>query len=70
MPGLSHALVPAQESKVVVWAFTSACQPALEQMPTIEKGLFLGPKKSRKIKHANTGLPSRCACVIAHPDRM
>ena len=24
----------------------------------IQKGLFLGPKKSRKIRHANTGLPS------------
>ena len=27
-------------------------------LPVIQKGLFLGPKKSRKIRHANTGLPS------------
>ena len=35
--------------EVVVWtAFTSACH---------QKGLFLGPKKARKIRDANTGLP-------------
>ena len=49
MPGLSHALVPAQESKR--W---------LLLLPVIQKGLFLGPKKSRKIRRANTGLPSTC----------
>ena len=27
-------------------------------LPVIQKGLFLGPKKSRKIRHANTDLPS------------
>ena len=52
MPGLSHALVPAQESKR--WSFGR-----LLLLPVIQKGLFLGPKKSRKIRHANTGLPSR-----------
>ena len=51
MPGLSHALVPAQESKR--WSFGR-----LLLLPVIQKGLFLGPKKSRKIRHANTGLPS------------
>ena len=51
MPGLSHALVPAQESKR--WSFER-----LLLLPVIQKGLFLGPKKSRKIRHANTGLPS------------
>ena len=51
MPGLSHALVPAQESKR--WSFGQ-----LLLLPVIQKGLFLGPKKSRKITHANTGLPS------------
>ena len=52
MPGLSHALVPAQESKR--WSFGH-----LLLLPVIQKGLFLGPKKARKIRHANTGLPSR-----------
>ena len=52
MPGLSHALVPAQESKR--WSFGR-----LLLLPVIQKGLFLGPKKSRKIRHANTGLPSK-----------
>ena len=52
MPGLSHALVPAQESKR--WSFGR-----LLLLPVIQKGLFWGPKKSRKIGHANTGLPSR-----------
>ena len=51
MLGLSHALVPAQESKR--WSFGR-----LLLLPVIQKGLFLGPKKSRKIRHANTGLPS------------
>ena len=51
MPGLSHALVPAQESKR--WSFGH-----LLLLPVIQKGLFLGPKKTRKIRHANTGLPS------------
>ena len=51
MPGLSHALVPAQESKR--WLFGR-----LLLLPVIQKGLFLGPKKLRKIGHANTGLPS------------
>ena len=51
MPGLSHALVPAQESKR--WSFGH-----LLLLPVIQKGLFLGPKKARKIRHANTGLPS------------
>ena len=51
MPGLSHALVPAQESKR--WSFGR-----LLLLPVIQKGLFLDPKKSRKIRHANTGLPS------------
>ena len=51
MPGLSHALVPAQESKR--WSFGR-----LLLLPVIQKGLFLGPKKSRKIRHANTGLAS------------
>ena len=51
MPGLSHALVPAQESKR--WSFGR-----LLLLPVIQKGLFLGPKKSRKLRHANTGLPS------------
>ena len=46
-----HALVPAQESKR--WSFGR-----LSLLPVIQKGLFLGPKKSRKIRHANTGLPS------------
>ena len=55
MPGLSHALVPAQESKR--WSFGR-----LLLLPVIQKGLFLGPKKSRKIRHANTGLPS-ITCV-------
>ena len=50
MPGLSHALVPAQESKR--WSFGH-----LLLLPVIQKGLFLGPKKARKIRHANTGLP-------------
>ena len=50
MPGLSHALVPAQESKR--WSFGRLL------LPVIQKGLFLGPKKARKIRHANTGLPS------------
>ena len=53
MPGLSHALVPAQESKR--WSFGR-----LLLLPVIQKSLFLGPKKSRKIRHANTGLPSMC----------
>ena len=51
MPGLSHALVPAQESKR--WSFGH-----LLLLPVIQKGLFLGPKKARKIRHANTDLPS------------
>ena len=51
MPGLSHALVPAQESNR--WSFGR-----LLLLPATQKGLFLGPKKSRKIRHANTGLPS------------
>ena len=51
MPGLSHALVPAQESKR--WSFGR-----LLLLPVIHKGLFLGPKKARKIRHANMGLPS------------
>ena len=51
MLGLSHALVPAQESKR--WSFGH-----LLLLPVIQKGLFLGPKKARKIRHANTGLPS------------
>ena len=51
MPGLLHALVPAQESKR--WSFGR-----LLLLPVIQKGLFLGAKKSRKIRHANTGLPS------------
>ena len=51
MPGLSHALVPAQESKR--WSFGR-----LLLLPVIQKGLFLGPKKSKKIRHANTGLPN------------
>ena len=51
MPDLSHALVPAQESKR--WSFGR-----LLLLPVIQKGLFLGPKKSRKIRHANTDLPS------------
>ena len=42
MPGLSHALVPAQESKR--WSFGR-----LLLLPVIQKGLFLGPKKSRKL---------------------
>ena len=50
MPGLSHALVPAQESKR--WSFGR-----LLLLPVIQKDLFLGPKKSRKIRHANTDLP-------------
>ena len=50
MPGLSHALVPAQESKR--WSFGR-----LLLLPIIQKSLFLGPKKSRKIRHANTGPP-------------
>ena len=41
MPGLSHALVPAQESKR--WSFGQ-----LLLLPVIQKGLFLGPKKARK----------------------
>ena len=54
MPGLSHALVPAQESKR--WSFGR-----LLLLPVIQKSLFLGPKKSKKIRHANTGFPSsRC----------
>ena len=50
MPGLSHALVPAQESKR--WSFGR-----LLLLPVIQKGLFLGPKKSRKIRHAKYGPP-------------
>ena len=41
MPGLSHALVPAQESKR--WSFGR-----LLLLPVIQKGLFLGPKKVKK----------------------
>jgi len=52
MPDLSPALVPAQESKR--WSFGR-----LLLLPVIQKGLFLGRKKSRKIRHANTGLPSK-----------
>ena len=55
MPGLSHALVPAQGSKR--WSFGR-----LLLLPVIQKGLFLGPKKSRKIRHANTGLPVQDSC--------
>ena len=51
MPGLSHALVPAQESKSLSFGH-------LLLLPVIQKGLFLGPKKARKIRHANTSLPS------------
>ena len=58
MPGLSHALVPAQESKR--WSFGR-----LLLLPVIQKGLFLGPKKSRKIRHANTGLISNFAVAPA-----
>ena len=43
MPGLSHALVPAQESKR--WSFGR-----LLLLPVIQKGLFLDAKKSRKIR--------------------
>ena len=50
MPGCHMQLVPAQESKR--WSFGR-----LLLLPVIQKGLFLGPKKSRKIRHANTGLP-------------
>ena len=46
MSGLSHALVRAVESKR--WSFGR-----LLLLPVIQKGLFLGPKKSRKIRHAN-----------------
>ena len=42
MTGLSHALVPAQESKR--WSFGR-----LLLLPVIQKGLFLGPKKARKL---------------------
>ena len=48
MPGLSHALVPAQESKR--WSFGR-----LLLLPVIQKGLFLGPKKSRKIRQRKYG---------------
>ena len=50
MPGLSRALEPAQGSKV---AFGRLLLP-----PVTKKGLFFGPKKRRKIRDANTGLPS------------
>ena len=42
MPGLSHALVPAQESKR--WSFGR-----LLLLPVIQKGLFLGPKIKKKL---------------------
>ena len=58
MPGLSYALVPAQESKR--WSFGR-----LLLLPVIQKGLFLGPKESRKIRHANTGLPSTATSLLA-----
>ena len=48
MPGLSHALVPAQESKR--WSFGR-----LLLLPVIQKGSILGPKKSRKIRHGKYG---------------
>ena len=49
MPGLSHTLVPAQESKR--WSFGRL-------LPCHSEGLFLDPKKSRKIRHVNPDLPS------------
>ena len=51
MPGLSRALVPAQES--TRWSFGR-----LLLLPVIQKGLFLGLEKARKTRDANTGLPS------------
>ena len=50
MPGLSRALEPAQGSKV---AFGR-----LLLLPVTKKGLFFGPKKTRKTRDANAGLPS------------
>ena len=50
MPGLSRALEPAQGSKV---AFGR-----LLLLPVTKKGLFFGPKRTRKTRDANTGLPS------------
>ena len=45
MPGLSHPLVPAHESK---WSFGR-----LLLLPVIQKGLFLARKS--QVRHANTG---------------
>ena len=50
MPGLSRVLEPAQGSKV---AFGR-----LLLLPVTKKGLFFGPKKTRKTRDVNTGLPS------------
>ena len=52
MPGLSHALVPDQESKR--WSFGQLLLLHCHS----EGSIVSGPKKSRKIRHANTGLPS------------
>ena len=46
-PGLSRALEPAL-----------ACVGRLLLLPVTKKGLFFGPKKTRKTRDANTGLPS------------
>ena len=65
MPGLSRALVPAQES--TRWSFGR-----LLLLPVIQKGLFLGPKKTRKIRHfffcSNALMAlarSLCKCLLA-----
>ena len=52
MPGLSHALVPARSPRGGrLDGFYYFCL-------SFRRVYFLGPKKSRKIRHANTGLPS------------
>ena len=55
MPGLSHALVPAQESKR--WSFGR-----LLLLPVIQKGLFLARKSQEKLDAQIRASPVQDSC--------